>query len=78
MKTICMFCLKSHKTKKPAPMLCQIKGGLMDYYSSQLEVWQVMAGIEKHGLPFNDLAQAIVKRVNLETRRYQKRMRGMK
>jgi hypothetical protein len=44
MKTICLFCGKSHKEK---PDLCKAKGDVMrSYLNHGLELWQVMHGVE--------------------------------
>ena len=44
MKTVCMFCMKSH-TKKPK--LCDAKSKVMRAYLYQgLQLWQVMHGVE--------------------------------
>lgn len=45
MKSICMFCGKSHKKK---PKMCQAKGDILRaYLNNGVELWQFLAGMRQ-------------------------------
>ncbi len=59
MKKICMFCLKSHKAKRPA--ICQAKGDIMNaYLNAGLEVFQVLAGVHSGLINLENEAELLV------------------
>lgn len=61
-KTICLFCGKSHKSYKPK--LCKAKGEVMRGYLKAVpkrDAWKVFAGIHSGLLPFESDALRLVK-----------------
>lgn len=58
MKTICMFCGKSH-TK--VPNLCRTKGEIMGAYCQQLPVWRVVYGIDNGFIDLDGEAMRLIR-----------------
>lgn len=58
-KSVCMFCMRSHKVK---PALCQAKGDILRaYLDGGLQMFQVMAGVERGLIKLEAEALALVK-----------------
>lgn len=60
MKSVCMFCMKEHKTKRPA--LCIAKGDILKEYLKHVKARQVFVGIESGTIDLEGEALKLVKR----------------
>jgi hypothetical protein len=51
MRSICLWCGKSHRSEKTRPMTCKNTSKLMSAVCKKIPVWQAMRALEMGGVP---------------------------